>query len=96
MAEKSNNIATPKSGSEKGNRRKKCDSSNPLPVVVSDTNATNTSSEIILYQPDNIISPNYHRIIHKNNPCFNRKKYQFEFENGKVLKLKLYEHLKVG
>jgi len=43
-----------------------------------------------------IISPNYHRIIHKNNPAFNRKKFQFEFENGEVLKLKLYEHLKVG
>ena len=43
-----------------------------------------------------IISPNYHRIIHKNNPRFNRKKFQFEFENGEVLKLKLYEHLKVG
>ena len=42
-----------------------------------------------------IISPNYHRIIHKNNPRFNRKKFQFEFENGEVLKLKLYEHLKV-
>lgn len=42
-----------------------------------------------------IISPNYHRIIHKNNPRFNRKMYQFEFENGEVLKLKLYEHLKV-
>ena len=41
-----------------------------------------------------IISPNYHRIIHKNNPHFNRKKFQFEFENGEVLKLKLYEHLK--
>ena len=43
-----------------------------------------------------IISPNYHRIIHKNNPRFNRKKFQFEFENGEVLRLKLYEHLKVG
>ena len=43
-----------------------------------------------------IISPNYHRIIHKNNPMFNRKKFQFEFENGEVLRLKLYEHLKVG
>ena len=43
-----------------------------------------------------IISPNYHRIIHKNNPRFNRKKFQFEFENGEVLPLKLYEHLKVG
>lgn len=42
-----------------------------------------------------IISPNYHRIIHKNNPHFNRKKYQFEFDNGEVLRLKLYEHLKV-
>ena len=43
-----------------------------------------------------IISPNYHRIIHKNNPAFNRKKFQFEFANGEVLKLKLYEHLKIG
>ena len=31
-----------------------------------------------------IISPNYHRIIHKNNPKFNRKKFQFEFDNGEV------------
>ena len=37
---------------------------------------------------------NYHRIIHKNNPRFNRKNFQFEFENGEVLRLKLYEHLK--
>ena len=37
---------------------------------------------------------NYHQIIHKNNPRFNRKKFQFKFENGKVLRLKLYEHLK--
>ena len=43
-----------------------------------------------------ILSPNYHRIIHKNNPNFNRKKFQFEFENGEVLKLKLYDHLKTG
>ena len=42
-----------------------------------------------------IISPNYHRIIHKNNPRFNRRKFQFEFENGEVLRLKLYEHLKI-
>lgn len=41
-----------------------------------------------------IISPNYHRIIHKNNPRFNRRKFQFEFENGEVLRLKLFEHLK--
>jgi hypothetical protein len=38
---------------------------------------------------------NYHRIIHKNNPRFNRRKFQFEFPNGEVLRLKLYEHLKV-
>lgn len=43
-----------------------------------------------------IISPNYHRIIHKNNPRFDRKKFQFEFENGEILPLKLYEHLKMG
>ena len=42
-----------------------------------------------------IISHNYHRIIHENNPMFNRKKFQFEFPNGEVLRLKLYEHLKV-
>jgi len=41
-----------------------------------------------------IISPNYHWIIHKNSLRFNRKKFQFEFENGEVLRLKLYEHLK--
>lgn len=41
-----------------------------------------------------IISPNYHRIIHKNNPRFNRNKFQFEFNNGEILPLKLYDHLK--
>ena len=41
-----------------------------------------------------IISPNYHRIIHKNNPHFNRNLFQFEFPNGEVLPLKLYDHLK--
>ena len=41
-----------------------------------------------------IISPNYHRIIHKNNPRFNRNEFQFEFLNGEILKLKLYDHLK--
>ena len=43
-----------------------------------------------------IVSPNYHRIIHRNNPYFNRKKFQFEFQNGEVLRLKLYDHLKEG
>ena len=42
-----------------------------------------------------IISSNYHRIIHKNNPHFNRHNFQFEFANGEVLRLKLYEHMKV-
>lgn len=41
-----------------------------------------------------IISPNYHRIIHKNKPHFNRKEFQFEFLNGEVLKLKLFDHLR--
>lgn len=40
-----------------------------------------------------IISPNYHRIIHKNNPIFNREGFQFEFPNGEILKLKLFGHL---
>ena len=40
-----------------------------------------------------ILSPNYHRIIHKNNPVFKRKKFQFEFLNGEILGLKLYDHL---
>jgi len=45
------------------------------------------------------------RFILKNSPRFNRKnqrstakgkvKFQFEFENGEVMRLKLYEHLKV-
>lgn len=42
----------------------------------------------------------------RRNPHFNRMnqrstaagkvKFQFEFQNGEVLRLKLYEHLKVG
>jgi hypothetical protein len=42
-----------------------------------------------------IVSPNYHRIIHKNNPHFNRKEFRFEFENGEKLPLKLYDHLRI-
>ena len=56
MAQKKNNIAILKDNTQKGNRRKKCDSSNLLPVVANDTNAANISGEIILYQPDNNIS----------------------------------------
>ena len=51
------------------------------------TSQNNDTTNII------IISPNYHRIIHKNNPVFNRKKFQFEFPNGEILGLKLYDHL---
>jgi len=51
------------------------------------TSQNNDTTNII------IISPNYHRIIHKNNPVFNRKKFQFEFPNGELLKMKLYDHL---
>ena len=40
-----------------------------------------------------IISPNYHRIIHRNNPHFNFKTKCFEFENGERLGLKLNYHL---
>ena len=58
------------------------------PIACITRSQNNDSTNII------IISPNYHRIIHKNNPRFNRKKYQFEFSNGEVLRLKLYEHLK--
>lgn len=53
------------------------------------TNTQNNDSTNII-----IISPNYHRIIHKNNPRFNRNKFQFEFNNGEILPLKLYDHLK--
>ena len=31
---------------------------------------------------------------HHIDPHFNRNKFQFEFLNGEVMKLKLYEHLK--
>ena len=61
----------------------------------------NDSTNIIIISPRSSSArllplgrKNYHRIIHRNNPTFNRKKFQFEFENGEVLRLKLYEHLK--
>ena len=49
----------------------------------------NDSSNII------ILSPNYHRIIHKNNPKFHRKTLTFEFPNGLIEKVKLDKHLKM-
>ena len=57
VAKKKINIATPKGNTLKGNRRKKCDSSNHMSVVANgQTSVANTSGEIILYQPDNNIS----------------------------------------
>ena len=32
----------------------------------------------------------------EGTPKVRRPQFQFEFENGEVLRLKLYEHLKVG
>ena len=62
----------------------------------------NDSTNIIIISPRSSSArllpsgrKNYHRIIHKNNPRFNRKKFKFELENGEVLRLKLYEHLKM-
>ena len=48
----------------------------------------NDSSNII------ILSPNFHRIIHKFNPTFNHKTLEFCFENGIVEKVRLDLHLK--
>ena len=40
-----------------------------------------------------ILSPNYHRIIHRANPRFNRNTLSFEFPNGLIEKVKLNRHL---
>lgn len=40
-----------------------------------------------------IICPNHHRIIHKVNPIFNKKKLIFQYENGLTEKLILNQHL---
>lgn len=40
-----------------------------------------------------ILSPNYHRIIHKTNAEFNRKQLAFKFPNGLIEKVKLNKHL---
>jgi 5-methylcytosine-specific restriction protein A len=50
----------------------------------------NDSSNII------IISPNFHRIIHKNNPEFDLKNLCFRFPNGVVEKLKINKHLGIN
>lgn len=49
----------------------------------------NDSSNII------ILSPNFHRIIHKNNPVFNWETLTFDFPNGYHQSLLLNKHLEV-
>lgn len=49
----------------------------------------NDSSNII------VLSPNFHRIIHKNNPVFNWKTLTFDFPNGYHQSLLLNKHLEV-
>lgn len=40
-----------------------------------------------------ILSPSYHRIVHKAKPHFNRKTLSFEYPNGLIEKVKLNRHL---
>lgn len=40
-----------------------------------------------------IISPEWHRLLHKKNPVFDRNKLIFVFEDGKELKIKFPGHL---
>lgn len=40
-----------------------------------------------------ILSPNYHRIVHKAKPFFNKNTLSFEFPNGLVEKIKVNKHL---
>lgn len=40
-----------------------------------------------------ILSPNYHRIVHKAKPQFNRKTLSFEYPNGLIEKLKIDRHI---
>ena len=55
-----------------------------IPFTVSMNNDT---SNII------ILSPNYHRIIHKAKPQFNREQLAFVYPNGLMEKVKLNKHL---
>ena len=55
-----------------------------IPFTVSMNNDT---SNII------ILSPNYHRIIHKAKPEFDREQLAFIYPNGLVDKVKLDKHL---
>lgn len=40
-----------------------------------------------------ILSPSYHRIVHRAKPHFNRKTLSFEFPNGLIEKVKINRHL---
>lgn len=52
------------------------------------TKSLNNNSDNIL-----VVSPNYHRLIHKLNPTFDRKSLAFIFPNGLEEKLKINFHL---
>jgi 5-methylcytosine-specific restriction protein A len=52
------------------------------------TKSMNNNSDNIL-----IVSPNYHRLIHKLNPIFDRNNLCFKFPNGLNEKIKLNLHL---
>lgn len=52
------------------------------------TKSLNNNSDNII-----ILSPNFHRLIHKTNPTFNKKELTFIFHNGVKEKLKLNLHL---
>ena len=43
-----------------------------------------------------ILSPSYHRIVHKANPVFDHKTLSFTFPNGLVEKIKLNKHLSIS
>ena len=43
-----------------------------------------------------VISPSYHRIIHKAKPIFDRNDLAFRFPNGLIEKIKIDKHLRCG
>ena len=42
-----------------------------------------------------ILSPSYHRIIHKAKPAWDKKNLTFTFSNGLVEKVKIDRHLRI-
>lgn len=57
--------------------------------IIPFTKSLNNDSKNII-----ILSPSYHRIVHKAKPTFNYKRLAFCFPNGFVEKVKLDKHLK--